>query len=338
MTDIYLPKKGDRVRVLERHESDAHKDWCAPGATFELAVDSVCCSQPGYVVVWHALSSLGAYCRVEPVAADQPAKAWEPKVGEMCEGTVIANSNLVPERGKRVRGRFVEHMRATGNSGIALMDGSRRYVTSSSLRPVAAHPEPVRVGDKVRGKWLGDASKVFTGVVLELDSMSEVFGKRGVCITPDDGSSFTSVTLDPATVEKLDSGTASDDTWVCLGCGATCGADPTQCGLCGVVRGHKSRAKPVEPARVDPYAEHRAKNDDASVAMTMLIDDAFNGRSHRLRQALDQLGNNTHALRVSRHSAAMDVRATPKNRGKYGEPVSAFPYEEKWESAGWDSD
>jgi hypothetical protein len=222
-----------------------------------------------------------------------------------------------------------------------------------AVNPVAAHqpahPEPVRVGDRVRGKTICNG-ELFTGIVEEVNH--EYLGKRGPLVH--DAQNRESYTLDPVTVEKLDSGTVDPFAEPCADCGRPITDKLNAYKRTHVVNGRNEYlpgtyhatcpAKPVEPARADPYAEHRRsiRGKFAGVgdytAERLVLEQMVKRDATRKAMALDHLGNNSHALRVSKHSAGMDVRAKAKNRGKYGEPVSAFPYEEKWESAGWDSD
>jgi hypothetical protein len=248
-------------------------------------------------------------------------KTWEPKVGELCAG--------VDRYGTERTGPFLKFTEGSASEFALLFTGF--YVIRSSLRPAAAHPEHVRVGDRVRGKWLR-TGETLTGVVTELDSMSPLLGKRGTVITPDAGH-CTSVTLDPATVEKLDTRVLK---YGCSCCGASVSQPSSLCSRCD------QETKPVEPARVDPERQARGyvsnQNDNCYMDTTERLMHKRDPESERLanriaeskrQQALDHLGNNSHALRVSRHSAAMDVRAKAKNRGKYGEDLRAHT---------WDSD
>lgn len=109
------------------------------------------------------------------------------------------------------------------------------------------------------------------------------------------------------------------------------------CGVTGKQLREQSAKQPVEPARVDQYAEHRAglmrdltvtdvKDLDSYVAKQT----SWRQPSKKRKQALDQLGNN-HVLRVSRHSAGMDTRQAKK-------PSRGYVYHEAWATAGWEED
>ena len=73
----YMPARGERVRIVDVHHSDSHKDWCKVGAELVVRVAGPCCER-GFVVVFKDEMTAGAFLRVEPISAPADKDSADP--------------------------------------------------------------------------------------------------------------------------------------------------------------------------------------------------------------------------------------------------------------------
>lgn len=67
----------------------------------------------------------------------QSAQKWEPRKGELCEGTIVEWATASMSRGQLVQGVYDG---TSGGNAVLIVNGSRRSITPSSLKPLQPTP------------------------------------------------------------------------------------------------------------------------------------------------------------------------------------------------------
>lgn len=298
MTELYVPKVGERVRSLgTKCDKPEYEEGRVFVVTWYGRMDrdgfhSVACAEEVF--------GGGAWCRVEPVS--QSPAIDETKVFKV--GDRVSGIGHVASRKPRVAASgiisVIDHM---SNAHVVESDGFATMLAADSLRHEPAHEkwEP-RVGELCDGVQVYYRTKT-RGTFHNVGTWG---GKPAAWLVGADGGSYVDIdSLSP--VEKLDSGTAKQPP---------------------VLRLDAEFPKPRDPYKTDPLTWElpNGKSMHGFVAWQQQQTGIASGLSKK-EQAKAQLG-----------SAQVFRTATGKVVDRYGSPLGGLRYDEAWASAQWESD